>query len=311
MDNINSVRLRRLDLNALVVLHSLLQTGSVSLSAERLCLGQPAVSHVLKHLRSELGDELLYRHGRGMALTPLAQSLRQPLQAWLAEAQRLFLSTAAFDPAAAIATVQLAMPDLLEAVLLPNVLRSLHGQAPGLNLSIEAMAARQVEAALEDGRIGCAIGYFPGLSTRLPRQALFRSRFIALYHPALLTLPERLGLADLAEVVHLHTSYAGDGDGLIERGLRAHGLARRVVARGASLLAMPELLESMAAVAVLPDAMAAYLSQRHPALRQVAIDEPDLHIDIEMVWHPRLSGDLLQGFVRTVITEEAAHLFGA
>ncbi|MBV8047509.1 MAG: LysR family transcriptional regulator [Paludibacterium sp.] len=311
MDNVNGVRLRRLDLNALVVLHTLLQTGSVSQSAERLCLGQPAISHVLKHLRAEFGDELLYRSGRGMALTPLAQSLRQPLLDWLNEAQRLFVSHAGFDPSAAQGTLHLAMPDLLEAVLLPSVLVALYQQAPGLNLSIEAMPSRQVATALEEGHVSGALGYFPELNPRLSRLPLFNSRFIALYHPSLLDLPARLGLADLTPVPHLHTSYVGDGAGLIERCLSARGLTRRVVAHGASLLALPMLLESMAAVAVLPEAMSGYLRERHPALSQVAIDDPDLTIDIEMVWHPRLSSDPLWGFVRGVIAAEAARLFGA
>jgi DNA-binding transcriptional LysR family regulator len=309
MDNIDGIRLRRLDLNALVVLHTLLQTASVSLSAERLCLGQPAISHVLKHLRAELGDELLYRRGRGMALTPLAQSLRQPLLEWLNEAQSLFTSTAGFDPATVVDTVQLAMPDLLEAVLLPSVLSTLTQQAPGLNLSIEAMPARQVEAALDDGRIRAALGYFSDLSGHLSRQRLFSSNFIALYHPELMTLPEKLSLEDLIDIPHLHTSYVGSGAGLIEDRLRAHDMTRRVVAHGASLLALPVLLESMAAVAILPAAMATYLRQCHPRLRQVAIDEEELTIDIEVVWHPRLSGDPILGLIRSVFSEQAERLF--
>ncbi|WP_215781916.1 LysR family transcriptional regulator [Paludibacterium sp. B53371] len=309
MDNINGLRLRRLDLNSLVVLHTLLQTRSVSLSARQLCLGQPAISHVLKHLREQFADELLYRHGRGMALTPLAQSLSQPLAAWLGEGQRLFASQQAFDPSEAQGTVRLAMPDLLEAILLPGMLQAMQHQAPQLNLAIEAMPAAQVEGALEEGRISAAFGYFPRPGRQWQHLPLFKTSFIALYHPALISLPPTVGLADLVAMPHVHTSYVDEGSGLIEQVMTRRGLPRRVVVHGAGLLALPVLLETLAAVAVLPQTMAAWLRQHHPMLCQVPVLDPEMQIEIEMVWHTRLASDPLLGFVRGIVSQEVDRRF--
>lgn len=304
MANINSLRLRRLDLNALVVLHTLLQTRSVSQSAQQLRLGQPAISHILKHLREQFGDDLLYRHGRGMALTPLAQSLSQPLAAWLDKAQRLFASQQLFDPGQAQGTVRLAMPDLLEALLLPGMLQAIHQQAPQLNLVIEAMPAAQVEGALEDGRISAAFGYFPRPGRHWQHLPLFNTRFIALYHPALIQLPPQVGLADLVAMPHVHTSYVDEGSGLIEQFMASRGLPRRVMVHGAGLLALPALLETLAAVAVLPQTMAAWLRQHHPTLCQVPVQDPEMQIEIEIVWHTRLANDPLLAFVRGIVSQE-------
>jgi LysR family transcriptional regulator, mexEF-oprN operon transcriptional activator len=310
MDNIDGARLRRLDLNNLVVLHTLLQTRSVSQSAAQLFIGQPAVSHVLKRLREHFNDELLYRYGRQMELTPLAQSLKQPLHDWLTAAQAMVYLSEGFDPGRATGTLKLAMPDLLEASLLPALLRDLQAQAPGVTVSIEAMQAQRVDAALEEGRIEAAVGYFPSLPTSMRRKPLFTSRFLCVYHRDRLTLPARLGIDTLIELPHVHTTYTGNSFSLIDHRLQAHGHRRRIVSSGASLLAIPALLEQIAAVAVLPDTVYAILARQHPALACAHLDGEAMDIPIELVWHPRLDQAPLQRFARALLASEASRLFG-
>lgn len=181
MDNINALGLRRLDLNSLVVLHSLLQTASVSLTARQLCLGQPAVSHVLKHLRELLGDPLLYRYGRGMRLSPYGESLKQPLADWLNQAQEWLVARAPVAVAGVRRCWRVAMPDLLESWLLPDLVSTLQARAPGISLAVIAMPASAVEDALESGTIDAAVGYFPSLTRPLSRAPLLTTDFLAFF----------------------------------------------------------------------------------------------------------------------------------
>jgi DNA-binding Lrp family transcriptional regulator len=58
--------LRQIDLNLLVVFNQLLVDRSVSLTADKLGLSQPAVSNALKRLRDLLKDDLFVRTSRGM-----------------------------------------------------------------------------------------------------------------------------------------------------------------------------------------------------------------------------------------------------
>lgn len=53
--------LRSFDLNLLVVLHTLISERSVSNTAKKPHLSQPATSAALKRLRVGLGDRLLVR----------------------------------------------------------------------------------------------------------------------------------------------------------------------------------------------------------------------------------------------------------
>ena len=81
-------RLRRVDLNLLLVLRMLLETASVSETARRLNSTQPSISRMLERLRRELDDPLLVksanammRTARGDALRPLLDGLIELLQA--------------------------------------------------------------------------------------------------------------------------------------------------------------------------------------------------------------------------------------
>ena len=64
--------LRRIDLNLLVTFDALMTTRSVTRAAERLGLGQPAVSHALARLREVTGDSLFVNSRHGLVPTSRA-----------------------------------------------------------------------------------------------------------------------------------------------------------------------------------------------------------------------------------------------
>ena len=305
MNDIDALWLRRLDLNSLVALHTLLTTRSVSLSAQRLCLGQPAVSHLLKQLRTQLQDPLLYRQGQGMLPTPFAEALLPALEAWLRAGEQM-LRQRQVDLATLESTLKLAMPDPLEAALLPGLLQAFRQQAPGLSVDVVALSAAQAQAALEAAQIDCAIGYFPQPSPRLERQHLLHSGFTCLYHRQHLQLPAVVDAQTVAAWPHVFTSYTGEPLGLVDHYLQLHGLRRHILARTASLLAIPRILSTVPAMAVLPTAISALISQHHPGIQAARIDDPSLRIEVEMLWHPRLNKDPLHQFVKQVLEQLCA-----
>src|SRR5207248_4721689 len=68
------------DLNLLIVFDAVMQERSVTRAGGRLGLSQPAVSHALGRLRHMLKDELFIRTPDGMAPTPRAEQLAEPLR---------------------------------------------------------------------------------------------------------------------------------------------------------------------------------------------------------------------------------------
>lgn len=71
--------LRSIDLNLLVVFEALIQERNVTRAAEKLSMGQPAVSAALRRLRNLFNDPLFERAGRNMVPTPRALRAAQTL----------------------------------------------------------------------------------------------------------------------------------------------------------------------------------------------------------------------------------------
>ena len=91
------IALSRLGGRHLVTLHLLLDNQSVTRTAERLCTTPSTVSKTLNQLRDLLGDQLLYRQGNQLLLTPMAERLAPTLHRLLGELNGLTRQNA-FNP---------------------------------------------------------------------------------------------------------------------------------------------------------------------------------------------------------------------
>ena len=114
---INKHDLRNLDLNLLVAFQVLVREKSVSRAAERLFLGQPAMSGALARLRDVLEDEILVRTGRGMEPTTKALALYAQLTPDLESIRATLFEQPAFEPATQSRTFHLGMRDWVESWL--------------------------------------------------------------------------------------------------------------------------------------------------------------------------------------------------
>src|SRR2546423_6880796 len=85
-------------LTLLVLFTRLLAERRVSRVAENRGLTQPAVSNSLARLRKLLGDELFLRTPSGMAPTPFAEQLAEPLTHALGVIHGALNQRSTFDP---------------------------------------------------------------------------------------------------------------------------------------------------------------------------------------------------------------------
>ena len=91
--------LRRMDLNLVLPLNALLEKRHVTRAAESVGIGQSAMSAALGRLGRLFGDPLLVRSGRVHELTPMGQSLVEPVRAVLVGLDQLLTTSPHFDPA--------------------------------------------------------------------------------------------------------------------------------------------------------------------------------------------------------------------
>ncbi|MBX2803484.1 MAG: LysR family transcriptional regulator [Myxococcales bacterium] len=144
----DGIPLQGLDLNLLVTLRALLREGSVTRAAERLGQSQPTVSRSLATLRQAFGDPLLVRAGRGMVLTPRAESVRIPLERALAAIDGL-PTAGGFDPSVDERTFRITLPDLLGAFVVPRLMVGL-SSVPGVRLQVLGSERDMMRALLQD-----------------------------------------------------------------------------------------------------------------------------------------------------------------
>jgi DNA-binding transcriptional LysR family regulator len=87
-----------LDLNLILVLHTVLAERNVARAAARLHVTPSAVSNSLARLRDVFGDPLVTRKGRGVVPTPKAAEIAPAIARAIREIEGALLS-APFEPA--------------------------------------------------------------------------------------------------------------------------------------------------------------------------------------------------------------------
>lgn len=262
----NSIQLREVDLNLLVVLDLLLQERSVTRAAERLDLTPSAVSHALKRLRKLFDDELLLRDGRRMRPTVRAEGLAATLPRVLEQVARTIASPEPFRPSSSTRTFRLAAPDFV-APLVPTLLQDVHGRAPGVQIEL-APYSRAAARELADGRYDALIAPDASGDDDLRGEPLGSWTWVVYGrqgHPAFMNWSPTAW----SEYPHLRVQTSGVvGEGPIDRWAEQFGVPRVVGATvpnfsmAAPILARTDLLLTAPSVAMSTSAAAFCLEHR-------------------------------------------------
>ena len=191
--------LRRVDLNLLIVFETLMHERSVTRAAEKLFLGQPAISAALARLRSLFDDPLFVRTGRSMEPTARAMEIAALLSPALDSISTAVSRAADFHPATSTAVFRIGLSDDVEFGLLPPLIKRLRAEAPGVVLVIRRTNYLLMPALLASGEISVGVAYTEELPANAKRKVLRRSK------PKLLradTAPGALSLDDFCARPH-------------------------------------------------------------------------------------------------------------
>lgn len=131
---------KNLDLNLLVTLDVLLRERSITRAGDRLCLSQPATSGALARLREFFNDPLLVRVGRQLMLTPLAQSLVEPVSDVLQRVNAVVTTKAQFDPTESVRRFSIMASDYAFTIFMPAVLRRAETEAPRVSFELRQLS---------------------------------------------------------------------------------------------------------------------------------------------------------------------------
>jgi LysR family transcriptional regulator, nod-box dependent transcriptional activator len=215
------------DIGMLVALDALLTERSVTRAGERLHLSQPATSIILSRLRKYFGNELLAPVGRRMVLTPLAESLVQPVRSCLMQIQHTVASKAAFDPAASDRKFCLAVSDYVTAVLMPQAMQEAAHQAPGVGLELVRLD-ENIEQKLEKGGIDFFIRpAIHSLKTH-PKEPLFEDTHTCVVWRKNSSIGNSISFKQFIEMGHIAVHF-GHAPAIFEEWFTAnHGEIRKI-----------------------------------------------------------------------------------
>lgn len=280
--------LNRVDFTLLQHLQVLIEQRSVSRAAEKLGIGQPAMSRILARLRDQFDDPLLVRGPRGMMPTPRAEALYAPLRAWL-EAGESLLRDPGEDVARMKRVFRLASTDYgLLSVLTPAIARIEH-EAAGVEIAVEPLSDMSLRR-LEDGRLDLVLTGWNPEGSGLKSRWLFQETHLGLARPDHPVHQAALSDVDLLRWPHVACS-AGDGFGDWVADHLPGMVDRRVLVRSESFSLAPYLLHEGDAIALLPRRAARRFASTH-GLRTFPAPEGMKPFDYHLVWHERSDGDV-------------------
>lgn len=291
--------LRTLDLNLLKTLDALLDERSVTRTAARLALTQPAVSGMLNRLRDYFDDPLFVRAPHGIVPTTRAEELAAPVKRILADIDVL-LQPVSFDPITANLTFTLAATDYaLRAVVVPFI-ATLKVQAPSIRVRVVPVEPDRLVAQLEQGKIDLALLTPHTTPDELHSRALYDERYVCMMRADHPDAGKPLTPDRFCALEHVLVSYEGEGfHGVTDDALAKMGRKRHVGLSVSSFLVLPDVLAISDMIAVVPERMAENRTGIFVCDTPVAVQG----FTKSMAWHGRTHRNPAQVWLRRVLLE--------
>lgn len=270
-----------------MTLRTVVEKGSFSQAAEELEISQPAVSFQIRALEERLGQRLLDRHGRRVALTEAGEVV-------YAYARRMIGLEAEMERAVGELGTTIAGRLLIGStagpaeLLLPRILGAFHAAYPQVRVSLvvtdtQSVCDRVLDDELEIGVVGAG-----GNQRGLQFEAFLRDELVLIVppeHP--LADHDALSLSQLAGAPMLMQQEGSGVRATLEAALRAAGLRERDLN-----IAMELGLQQSVKAAVLDGFGITVISRlaverevRDGRLVAIPIGDPPLSRDFSLVRH--------------------------
>lgn len=291
------MRLGHFDLNLFVALDVLLETCSITHASKRLNLGASATSSALGRLREHFGDELLVQNGRHMELTPLAQSLREPVRDIILRSQATLTAKAEFNPASECRRFVFHASDYATTVLLTPLAQRLEAEAPDVSIDVVALGDSSVER-LDRGDVDIAIFPERNASPRHPLEALLEETYHCVVWSGNRLQGETLSFDDYIAARHVAAQFGDRRIPSFESWfLSTHGIARNVVVTASTFNALPPLVVGTQRIATMHSRLARMYARMLPLrLLTPAFEIPTLKL--VMQWNVHSDGDVAHAWLR-------------
>jgi DNA-binding transcriptional LysR family regulator len=303
------MNLSSLDLNLLLVLHTVLKEKTVARAAETLNVTSPAVSNALARLRDLLGDPLLVRRGRGLVATPRALEIAPELDNAIGALRRALNER--FDPFTTRRRFSIALSDADQAWSAPPIATVVARRMPNAQLQIVTLDTLEAEDGLASGLVDAVMGPEPmhQAEPTLHRENLYEDDAAFLINKSFRT-PKggRLTAAQFNALRHVDTwlvlGRPSRGHRYAEEFLERNGLKRTAALIVPNFFTAAMVAASSELASIMPRRLADRFASMMP-LKVLPIPGPALRFKQQLIWHDRTHNDpgamLFRELVRDVM----------
>lgn len=301
MDNI--------DIKLLRTLLVLLNERSVSRTADRLDVSQPAVSHALARLRVLFDDPLLLRSRTGMVPTDRASEIEIRVRRLLAEYDVLTHHQRPFEPAVSERRFVISAPEYAEHILIPLIFRHLRANAPNIRVELRTPDPERAYEHLESGEVDLRIAWLRKPAQSLRSMQLFQDRIVCIAdrnHPA---LNGSLSLTHFMKYPHVRPWGMGRNlsGRVIDEAVELLGKKLAPPFQVQNFLTIPHTIIGSDILAVLPLVLArAFAAQLPIQILEVPLRLPRMRYGA--YWHERSHKDIGHKWLRSVVLQAAQNL---
>lgn len=295
MDN-----LKKLDMNLLITLDTLLKELNVTKTAKALHLSQPTISVQLNKLRESLDDPLFLPSPRGVRPTARAELLRGPLREALEMLDKVVSSPKPFIPEESERVWRVVAADYSETNVLLPVLEKLQKESPKSRLSLEGTALSDISSATENRRVDLVLHIREEAPDGVRIRSLFTEKYVLVARKGHPKLDKSPNLEEFLALKFLIISPNGGGFiGNTDQILGQMGLKRDVVLSVQHFMFAVLTIEKTDIVAMLPSR----LVKNNPNLMvlDAPIEVPGF--ELNMMWSDRLHRDPAHRWFRNLIID--------
>ena len=297
--NINSI-----DLNLFLVFQAIYATRSVTLAGDRLGMTQSAVSNALKRMRERFNDALFVRSADGMVPTPVAERLIAPIEEGIACLVQAVDQGRTFEPETSSRIFRIAVNDIGQLVMVPELLSVARGIAPGVRFETVDVSVAEARQRMLHGQIDVALGSWEAMGPSFYQQRLFDETFVVLMSKASpLGARERIELDDYLAAEHIAYRPQGTTDLQLQQTLERAGALdrRRVVLTAAHSLGLTSIVATSGLLLTAPARLAKAMVASRADLHSVDAPFEVRPFEIRQQWHERFHQDSGNRWLRELI----------
>lgn len=288
---------QNVDLNLFVVFEAIYAEGGITRASWRLHLSQPAISHALGRLRDMFDDPPFTRHGHTMIPAPLARRMIEPVRQSLRGFELTLRKADRFEYTSAAKRFTVGMRNVLEAAILPNLIRRITASAPRIDITIVRAERRELEKELSTGTLDAAIDVLLSLPDEIRRQHLVHdglSVVVRRRHP---TVRTGIDLETYLSAEHVAVSSRCRGLTAEDFELGRHDLRRRIRLRCQDYFAACRVVSETDLVLTMPERYAPILNA-HFRNRLFAFPLKVPAFDCYLYWHANADSDPANAWLR-------------